>query len=85
MIIDLKNYDSKMPHQSKILEFIINRHRNNESTAIRHIHRRFGLDYDESKKIISEFLSDNLIYEFYDDEYEEYRFLPKLDMIEEPS
>lgn len=68
-----------MLHPSKILEFIINRQQNNESTALRHIHRRFDLDYDESEKIISEFLRDNLIYKFYDDEYEEYRFLPKLE------
>jgi len=74
-----------MLQRSKILEYIINRHQNNESTALRHIHRRFDLDYDASEKILLDFLRTNLIYKFYDNEYEEYRFLPKLDMIEEPS
>lgn len=71
--------------RTKILEFITNRYHEGESTALRHIHRRFDLDYAESEKIVSDLLNTDLIYKFYDDEYEEYRFSPVLDMTKEPS
>lgn len=60
----------------QILEFIVNRHQVSESTTFRHIHRRFDLDYENTEKIITNLLHKDLIYKFYDEEYEEYRFLP---------
>ena len=74
-----------MLQQTKIFEFILNRQQNGESTALRHIHRRFDLDYPDVEIIISDLLKTSLIYKFYDDDYEEYRFSPNLDMTKEPS
>jgi len=74
-----------MLQQTKIFEFILNRQQNGESTALRHIHRRFDLDYSDVEIIISDLLKTSLIYKFYDDDYEEYRFSPNLDMTKEPS
>ena len=57
-----------------ILEFIKNRSDINETTATRHIHRRFGMPEDEIEKILDELFEKNKIEKIYDEEYQENRF-----------
>lgn len=57
-----------------ILEFIENRTEQNESTASRHIHRRFDIPMDQADEILNGFSKEKIIEEFYDKEYQEKRF-----------
>lgn len=60
--------------KERILEFIKNRSEINETTATRHIHRRFGMPEDEIEKIVDELFEKNKIKKIYDKEYQENRF-----------
>ena len=60
--------------KEKILEFIKNRSEINETTATRHIHRRFGMVEEEIEKILEELFEENKIKKIYDEEYQENRF-----------
>ena len=60
--------------KEKILEFIKNRSEINETTATRHIHRRFGMVEEEIEKILDELFEENKIKKVYDEEYQENRF-----------
>ena len=60
--------------KEKILEFIKNRSEINETTAIRHIHRRFGMVEEEIEEILDELFDQNKIKKIYDEEYQENRF-----------
>ncbi|MBI1662958.1 MAG: hypothetical protein IS860_05615 [Nitrosopumilus sp.] len=57
-----------------IFEFIKNRSEINETTAIRHIHRRFDIPEDEIEKILEELFTEIKIKKIYDEEYQENRF-----------
>lgn len=57
-----------------ILIFIKNRSEINETTATRHIHRRFGMPEDEIDNILNELFEENKIKKIYDEEYQENRF-----------
>ena len=57
-----------------ILEFIKNRSEINETTATRHIHRRFGIVDEEIDKILDELFEESKIKKIYDEEYQENRF-----------
>ncbi|AFS80902.1 hypothetical protein NKOR_05080 [Candidatus Nitrosopumilus koreensis AR1] len=57
-----------------IIEFIKNRSEINETTATRHIHRRFDISEEEIEKILEEFVNKNKIKKTYDEEYQENRF-----------
>jgi len=63
--------------ESKIVELIQNRHRNKESSATRHIHIRFGNDFEEIEKILEKLLEKKQISKYYDVQYQEYRYTPK--------
>jgi len=60
--------------KEKIFEFVKNRSEINETTAIRHIHRRFDMAEDEIEKILEELFGENKINKIYDDEFQENRF-----------
>jgi len=60
-----------------LLDFIQNRHKNKESTTTRHIHRRFGLEYDDIKSILQKLEQSNLVVPYFDEKYDEYRYIPK--------
>ena len=66
--------NDKYDVQEKILEFIKNRSGINETTATRHIHRRFGMPEEEVEKIVNELFDENKIKKIYDEEYQEKRF-----------
>ena len=57
-----------------ILVFIKNRSEINETTATRHIHRRFGMPEEEIDNILNELFEENKIKKIYDEEYQENRF-----------
>ncbi|MCE2507006.1 MAG: hypothetical protein J4F36_11205 [Nitrosopumilaceae archaeon] len=57
-----------------IFELIKNRSEINETTAIRHIHRRFDIPEDEIEKILEELFTKIKIKKIYDEEYQENRF-----------
>ena len=58
-----------------ILEFIKNRVKQNETTASRHIHRRFDISMENADKILEKLLAKNTIKEIYDEEYQEDRYI----------
>lgn len=60
-----------------IFEFVSNRSIQNESTTSRHVHRRFDISIDEAENILKEMLTNNLVEEFYDEEYQENRYMKK--------
>ena len=60
--------------EKSIFEFIKNRSLEKESTASRHIHRRFGISMDDAEKLLVTFAKKNLVKQFYDDEYQENRY-----------
>ena len=60
--------------KEKILEFIKNRSEINETTATRHIHRRFDMVDEEIDKILNKLFEENMIKKIYDEEYHENRF-----------
>ena len=57
-----------------VFEFIKNRTVENESTTSRHIHRRFDIEMSKANKILVDLLRKKQIEEFYDEEYQEYRY-----------
>jgi len=59
-----------------VLDFIKNRTEQDESTAARHIHRRFDIPMEDAAQIL-ENLSEKFIREFYDKEYQENRYTLK--------
>ena len=61
----------------KILEFIQNRDKKEESTASRNIHIRFGNEVEEIEQILTNLLQKNKISKFYDKQYQEYRYTAK--------
>ena len=63
--------------EKTILEFIKNRTAQNESTASRHIHRRFDISMEQAEQILIILSEKNLIEEFYDKEYQENRYVLK--------
>lgn len=65
------------PHVAQILEFIRNRAKQNESTASRHIHRRFDIPTEKVEEILSKLKEKSIIDEIYDEEYQENRFTLK--------
>jgi hypothetical protein len=67
-----KNADSEL--EKIIVEFIKNRTEQNESTASRHIHRRFDISMEESEQILIDLSKKERIEEFYDKEYQENRY-----------
>ena len=60
-----------------IFEFIKNRANQKESTASRHIHRRFDIPMEKAQLVLTSFLEKKLIKEFYDTEYQENRYTLK--------
>ena len=60
--------------KEKILEFIKNRSEINETTATRHIHRRFGMVEEEIESILEKLFEENKIKKIYDEDYQENRF-----------
>ena len=66
------NKDNDVKEQ--ILAFIKNRSEINETTAVRHIHRRFGMVDEEIEKILDKLFEENKIKKIYDEEYQENRF-----------
>ena len=66
--------NSQQKIEGIILEFIKNRTKQEESTASRHIHRRFDIPIEEIEKILSNLENKQIIKKFYDEEYQEYRF-----------
>ena len=57
-----------------ILEFVKNRTKDTESTAPRHIHRRFDIPIEIAEQILSKLADEKRIREFYDEEYQEKRY-----------
>ena len=62
--------------QEKILEFIRNRSEINETTAARHIHRRFDMPEEEIEAILDEMWQKKKLVKSYDEHYREIRFGP---------
>lgn len=60
-----------------IFEFVSNRSIQNESTTSRHVHRRFDISIDEAENILKEMLTNNMVEKFYDEEYQENRYMKK--------
>ena len=60
-----------------IFEFVSNRSNQKESTTSRHVHRRFDISIDDAENILKEMLANNMIKEFYDEEYKENRYMKK--------
>ncbi|QDI88063.1 hypothetical protein Nisw_00215 [Candidatus Nitrosopumilus sp. SW] len=58
----------------RIFEYIKNRSEISETTAIRHIHRRFGIVEEEIEEILDKLFDENKIRKIYDEEYQENRF-----------
>lgn len=63
--------------EKTIFNFIQNRDKKGESTGIRNIHIRFGTDMNEIEMILEKILEKNLISKYYDDQYQEQRYIPK--------
>ena len=62
--------------ENKILEFIQNRDEKGESTAIRHIHIRFGIENEEIEETLKRLSNKEKISKLYDNQYQEDRYLP---------
>lgn len=60
--------------EKAVLEFIKNRAGQNESTASRHIHRRFDIAMKDADKILAELSKKKIIEIVYDEEYQEIRY-----------
>ena len=67
-------HDDSKKLQKIIFEFIKNRTNQKESTASRHIHRRFDIPMEQAEQILIELAEKSMIKEFYDKEYEEVRY-----------
>ena len=61
--------------EKTIMTFIRNRASQDESTASRHIHRRFDVSMDMADKILARLVEKKMILEFYDKEYQERRYI----------
>jgi hypothetical protein len=57
-----------------ILVFIKNRKSQNESTAARHIHRRFDISMNDSENILEKLTEIKVIEKYYDNDYQENRY-----------
>jgi hypothetical protein len=57
-----------------ITEFLKNRAKQGESTATRHIHRRFDIPIDKAEEIMASLSEKKLVEEYYDNEYQEKRY-----------
>ena len=57
-----------------IVEFLKNRAKQGESTAPRHIHRRFDIPIDKAEEIMASLSEKKLVEGFYDKEYQEKRY-----------
>lgn len=68
-----ENTDSEKLEKT-ILEFIKNRTKQNESTAPRHIHRRFDILMEKADQFLSNLSEKKIIKRFYDNEYPENRY-----------
>ena len=64
--------------ESTVMTFIKNRSEQNESTASRHIHRRFDIPMDTADRILAKLAEKKMIVEFYDTEYQESRYSIKI-------
>ena len=62
--------------ENQILEYIQNRHKKNESTASRHIHIRFDIEIINAEKILETLSQKNKISKYYDNSYQEDRYIP---------
>ena len=67
-------YDNSEKLKEIIFEFIKNRTNQNETTASRHIHRRFDIPIEQADEILINLEEKNRIKKFYDKEYEELRY-----------
>jgi len=63
--------------EKTIFEFIKNRTNQKESTASRHIHRRFDITMEKAQLVLTSFLEKKVIEEFYDIEHQENRYTLK--------
>ena len=61
----------------RILSFIENRAKTNESTTARHIHRRFDIQMESAEQILKNLVDKKFIKQFYDSEYQENRYTRK--------
>jgi len=59
---------------SIILAFMKNRKIQNESTAARHIHRRFDISMNDSENILEKLTEIKVIEKYYDNDYQENRY-----------
>ena len=63
--------------EKQILEFIQNRHKNGESTGSRHVHIRFDIEIMHAEEILESLSHKKEISKFYDEDYQENRYIPK--------
>ncbi|MFQ5496526.1 MAG: hypothetical protein ACE5DU_01425 [Nitrosopumilus sp.] len=66
-------YD-KSKLQEIIYEFVKNRTKQNETTASRHIHRRFDIPMVQAEEVLKNLTDKNKIEKIYDKEYDELRY-----------
>lgn len=64
--------------ENQILEFVQNRHKKQESTGSRHVHIRFDIEILQAEKILETLTLLNKISKYYDKDYQEDRYIPKL-------
>ena len=72
------NENSESELEKIILQFIKNRIEQNESTASRHIHRRFDITMEKAEKILGTLSEKKIVKEFFDEEYQEKRYTVKV-------
>ncbi|MHA7733827.1 hypothetical protein [Nitrosopumilus sp. S6] len=60
--------------KEKIFEYIKNRSEINETTAIRHIQKRFNIVEEEIEEILTKLFEEEKVKKIYDEEYQENRF-----------
>lgn len=63
--------------ESQILEFVQNRYNNGESTASRHVHIRFDIEFSQAEDILEKLSNGGLITKSYDEDYQETRYSQK--------
>lgn len=65
--------------EERILQFVKNRYQQkNESSSIRFIHIRFELKEDIIEQILEKLVKSGMILKYYDQDFEEFRYKPKL-------
>ena len=62
--------------ESLVHGFIKNRHNKGETTASRHIHIRFDMEFVKIEKILKNLVQKRLVSKLYEKEYQEDRFAP---------